>query len=52
MSNIQMPKKVYAASSHVDTSCGRLCKSVRDIVHSKNLFAKNYRALLTAAEEL
>ena len=52
MSNIRTPKKVYAASSHVNTSCCRLCKSVKDIAHSKNLFAKNYRALLTAAEEL
>ena len=39
--------KVYAASSHVNTSSCRLCKSVRDIAHSKN-----YRVLLTAAEEL
>ena len=52
MSNIRTPKKVYAAHGHVNTSCCRLCKSIGDIAHSKNLFAKNYRALLTAAEEL
>ena len=52
MSNVRTPKKVYAASSHVTTSCCRLCKSVGDIAHSKNLFAKNNRALLAAAEEL
>ena len=52
MSNIQTPKKVYTASSHVNTSCCRLCKSVGDISHSKNLFAKNNRALLATVEEL
>lgn len=52
MSNIRTPKKVYAAHGHVNTSWCRLCKSVGDVAHSKNLSAKNYRALLTAAEEL
>ena len=52
MSNIRTPKKVYAASSHVNTSSCRLCKSVGDIAHPKNMFAKNNRVLLAAAEEL
>ena len=53
MSNIQTPKKVCAPSSHVHLSCCRLCKSVGDnISHSKNLFAKNNRALLASVEEL
>ena len=52
MSNIRTPQKVYAASSHVNTSCCRLGKSVGDISYSNNLFAKNNRALLTAAEEI
>ena len=52
MSSTQTPKKVYAPSSHVNLSCCRLCKSVGDISHSKNLFAKNNRALLASVEEL
>lgn len=52
MSNVQTPKKISAISRHVNTSCCRLCKSVGDISHSKNLFAKNNRALLATAEEL
>ena len=52
MSNIRTPKKVYAASSHINTSCCRLAKSVGDISYSNNLFAINNRALLTAAAEM
>ena len=52
MSSTQTPKKVYAPSSHVNLSCCRLCKSVGDISHLKNLFAKNNRALLASVEEL
>ena len=52
MLSTQTPKKVYAPSSHVNLSCCRLCKSVGDVSHSKNLFAKNNRALLASVEEL
>ena len=53
MSNIQTPKRVYARADHLNLSCCRLCKSVGDnISHSKNLFAKNNRALLAFLEEL
>ena len=53
MSNIQTPKRVYVPAGHVNLSCCRLCKSVGDnISHSKNLFAKNNRALLAFVEEL
>ena len=34
-----------------NTSCCSLCKSVGDIWHSKNLLAKNNRALLATADE-
>ena len=53
MSNIQTLKRVYAPAGHVNLSCCRLCKSVgNNISHSKNLFAKNNRALLASVEEL
>ena len=53
MLNIQTPKRVYAPADHVKLSCCRLCKSVGDnISHSKNLFAKNNRALLICGRTL
>ena len=45
------PKKIYVASSNA-TSSSRLCKSVGDFSHCKNLFGKANHALLLAAEEI
>ena len=45
------PKKLYVASSNA-TSSSRLCKSVRDFFHCKNLFGKSNHALLLPAEEV
>ena len=47
----QTPKKIYVASSNA-TSSSRLCKSVGDFSHCKNLFGKANHALLLAAEEI
>lgn len=44
------PKKIYVASSNA-TSSSRLCKSVGDFSHRKNLFGKANHVLLLAAEE-
>ena len=44
-------KDIYAASSNATSSC-RLCKSVGDSAHCKNLFGKANRVLLVAAEEI
>ena len=46
MLDTPMPKKVYTAFSHLNANCCRIFKSVGDIAHSKNLFAKSNRALL------
>ena len=51
-SKCQIFRCLKRASSHVNLSCCRLCKSVGDISHSKNLFAKNNRMLLASVEEL
>ncbi|XP_068685296.1 uncharacterized protein [Montipora foliosa] len=51
MSKSETPKKIYAASSTVASSC-RLCKSVVDSAHSKNLFGKPNRSLLASAEDI
>ena len=52
---LKLKGRFYAPSGHVNLSCCRLCKSVGDnISHSKNLFAKNNRALIASVpvEEL
>ena len=46
------PKKKYTSSANVNTSSCRLCGSVKDATHCKNLFAKANRALLAAAEDI
>ena len=46
------PKKKYASSADINTSSCRLCGSVKDATHCKNLFAKANRALLVAAEDI
>ena len=51
MSKSETPKKIYAASSTVASSC-RLCKSVVDSAHSKNLFGKPNSSLLASAEDI
>ena len=45
------PRKIYAASSNA-TSSSRLCKSVGDFFHCKNLFGKANHALHLAEEEI
>ena len=45
------PKKMYLASSNAKSS-SRLCKSVGDFSHRKNLFSKANHELLLAAEEV
>ena len=45
-------KKVYKASESVNVSCYRLCKSVGDTSHWRNLYSKENRLLLVVAEEL
>ena len=46
---LKTPKKIYVASSNA-TFSSRLCKSVGDFPHLKNLFGKANHALLLAAE--
>ena len=48
----ETPKKVHKASESVNVSCYRLCKSVRDASHWRNLYSKGNRLLLVVAEEL
>ena len=45
------PKKIYAASSNPTSSC-RVCKSVGDFAHCKNLFGKANCPLPVAEEEI
>jgi len=45
------PRKIYTASSN-STSSSRLCKSLGDLSHCKNLFGKANPALLLATEEI
>lgn len=46
------PKKRYTSSASINTSSCRLCGSVKDASHCKNLFGKTNRALLAAAEDI
>ena len=46
------PKKRYTSSASFNTSSCRLCGSVKDATHCKNLFAKANHALLAAAEDI
>ena len=43
---------IHKASESVNVSCYRLCKSVGDTSHSRNLYSKGNRLLLVVAEEL
>ena len=45
--SLQKPKKTYASSA---ISCCRLCGSVKDVLHCKNLFKKATEELLALAE--
>lgn len=51
-SNPETPKKIYTASKSVSLSCCRLCKSVGDISHWRNLYSKGNSQLLATAEDL
>lgn len=46
----ETPKNVYEAIEAVSLSCSRLCKSVGDISHRRNLYRKGNRQLLAIAE--
>lgn len=48
----QTPKKFYQPRNHSGSSSCRLCQSVGDTSHWKNLFGKANRPLLSVAEEL
>ena len=48
----KMPKKICAASRNAANSDCRLCQSVGDSSHYKNLFGKANHVLLIAAEEV
>ena len=45
--SLQTPKKTYTSSV---ISCCRLCGSVKDVLHCKNLFKKATEELLALAE--
>jgi len=45
-------KKKRTSSASINTSSCRLCGSVKDAAHCKNLFAKANRALLATAEDI
>ena len=47
---LQMPKKTHRSSVIGNQSCSRLCGSVKDASHCKNLFKKANAELLTIAE--
>ena len=51
-SNPEIPTKIHSASKSVSLSCGRLCKSVGDISHWRNLYSKGKSQLLATAEDL
>ena len=51
-SHPETPKKIYTASKSVSLSCCRLCKSVGDISHWRNLYSKGNSQLLATAEDL
>ena len=51
-SNPETPTKIYSASKSVSLSCCRLCKSVGDISHWRNLYSKGNSQLLATAEDL
>ena len=51
-SNLETPTKIYSASKSVSLSCCRLCKSVGDISHWRNLYRKGNSQLLPTAEDL
>ena len=51
-SNPETPTKIYSASKSVSLSCCRLCKSVGDISHWRNLYRKGNSQLLATAEDL
>ena len=51
-SNPETPKKIYTASKSVSLSCCRLCKSVGDISHWRNLYSKDNSQLLATAKDL
>ena len=48
----ETPKKIYKARKSVSLSCCRLCKSVGDISHWRNLYSKGNPQLLATAEDL
>ena len=50
-STARAPRKISAVSSNATSSC-RLCKSVGDSAHKKNLFGKVNHVLLVAVEEI
>lgn len=47
----ETPKKVYKAIEAVSLSCSRLCKSVGDNSHWRNLNSKGNRQLLAIAKD-
>ena len=47
--SLQTPKKTYTSSV---ISCCRLCGSVKDVLHCKNLFKKATEELLALADNL
>ena len=51
-SNPETPKKIYTARKSVSLSCCRLCKSVGDISHWRNLYSKGSSQLLATAADL
>ena len=51
-SHPETPKKIYTASKSVSLSCCRLCKSVGDISHWRNLYSKGNSQLLATAKDL
>ena len=51
-SHPETPQKIYTGSKSVSLSCCRLCKSVGDISHWRNLYSKGTSQLLATAEDL